>query len=63
MSETLNIEIRNNIADTKGSINKLRNTLMEINSRMGETKEQISDLEYRVKVSNQVKQKRQKRII
>ena len=34
MSETLNTEIRNNIAEIKGSINEMRNMLDGMNSRL-----------------------------
>ena len=39
MSETLNTEIRNNRAEIKGSVNKMRNTFNEMNSRMVEAEE------------------------
>ena len=45
MSETLNPEIRNDIAEIKGSINEMRNMLDGMNSRMEIPEEQISDLE------------------
>ena len=32
-------QIRNNIAETKGPINKMRNTLDETNSRLGKAEE------------------------
>ena len=41
MSEILNTEIRNNKAATKGSINKMRNTLDVMNSRLEEAEEYI----------------------
>ena len=34
LNKALNIEIRNNIAEIKGSINEMRNTLDGMNSRM-----------------------------
>ena len=39
MSETHNTEIKNNIAEIKGSINKIRNKLDGMNSRLEETEE------------------------
>ena len=36
MNKTLNTEIRNNIAEIKGSINKIKNTFDGMNSRMEE---------------------------
>ena len=36
MSETLNTEIRNKMAEIKGSINKIRNMIAGMNSRMEE---------------------------
>ena len=39
MSKILNTEIRNKIAETKGSINGMRNTLNEMNSRLEKAKE------------------------
>ena len=44
MSETLNTEIRNNIAEIKGSINKMRNMLDGMNSKREEEQE-INDLQ------------------
>ena len=44
ISETLNTEIRNNIAEIKGSINEMRNMLDGINSRLEEAEEQINGL-------------------
>ena len=44
MTETLNTEIKNNIVETNLSINEIRNTLDEMNSRR-EEEEEISDLE------------------
>ena len=41
MSEILNTEIRNNKAETKGSINKMRNTLDVMNSMLEEAEEYI----------------------
>ena len=58
MSNILNTEIRNNIAEIKGSINEMRNTFGGMNSRLEETEELIKDLEDKVMESNQVKQKR-----
>ena len=44
MNETLNIEIRNNIAETNSSLNEMRNRFDVMNSGMEEAREQISDL-------------------
>jgi len=44
ISETINIEIRNNIAKIKDSTNKMKNTLKGMNSRLEEAEKQISDL-------------------
>ena len=62
ISETINTEIRNNRADIKGSVNKMRNTLGGMNSRLDNAEEQIDDLEDRIMESNQAEQKRKKRI-
>ena len=43
MSETLNTQIRNNIAEIKGTVNKVRNTLDGMSSRVEETEKQIID--------------------
>ena len=59
MRETLNTEIRNNIAEIKGSINEMRNTLHGIKSRIEEAEEPIRDLEDRVMESNEAEQKRE----
>ena len=61
MSETLNTEIRNNIAEIKDSINEMRNTLHGMSSRLEEAEERINDLEDRVMESNQAEQKRGKK--
>ena len=47
MSDTLNTEIRNNIAKIKGLNKQVRNTLDEMNSSMEEAEKQIHDLEDR----------------
>jgi len=39
ISETLNTEIRNNIAEIKGSIGEMRNTFDGMNNRLGEAEE------------------------
>ena len=49
MSETLNADIRNSVPEIKGIINKMRNTLDGMNSRMEEAEKRISDLEDREK--------------
>ena len=41
MSETLNTEIRNNIAKIKGTINDMRNALDGVNNRMVEAEEHV----------------------
>ena len=61
MSETLNTEIRNNTAETEGSINEMRNMLDGMNSRLDEADEQTNDTEIRVLKTNQAEQKREKR--
>ena len=62
MSGILNTEIRNNKGEIKGSINKTRNMLDRINSRLEKAEEEINDLEEdRVMESNQAEQKREKR--
>ena len=38
ISETINTEIRNNIAEIKGSTNKMRNTFDGMKSRLEEVK-------------------------
>jgi len=53
ISQTINTEIRNNRAEIKGSINKIRNMLNGMNSRLEEAEEQIINLEDRVMESNQ----------
>ena len=55
-------QIRNNIPEIKGSINKMRNVLDTMNSRL-EAEELINYLEDRVMESNQAEQKREKRIM
>ena len=60
MSENLNTEISYNISEIKGSINKNRNMLDGMNSRMEEAEEQINDLENTVLESNQAEQKKKK---
>ena len=61
MSGILNTEIRNNKGEIKGSINKTRNMLDRINSRLEKAEEEINDLEEdRVMESNQAEQKREK---
>ena len=44
ISETINREIQNNRAETKGSINEMRNMLDGMNSRLEEAEEHINDL-------------------
>ena len=63
ISETINTEIRNNIAEIKGSINEMRSILDGMSSRLEEAEEQINDLEDRVIESNETEQKREKRIM
>lgn len=63
MSENLNTEISYNISEIKGSINKNTNMHDGMNSRMEEAEEQINDLENTVLESNQVEQKKKKRIM
>ena len=63
MTETLRRQIRNDIAGIKGTMNKMRNTVDRMNSRMEKTEEWINDLEDRVTESNQAEQKREKRIM
>ena len=61
ISETINTEIRNNIADIKWSISQVRNMIDGINSRMEEEEEQIDGLEDWVWESNQDEQKTEKK--
>ena len=51
ISETYDKEIKNNISEMT-SINKIKNTINGINSRIQETEVHISDLEDRVMESN-----------
>ena len=44
MSETHNTEIMYDIAQIKGSISEMRNTLDGMNSKMEEVEKQITDL-------------------
>ena len=57
----LNLEVRNNIAEKKGTMSKMRNMLDGMNSRMEEAEEQLGDLEDRVMESNQAELKREKK--
>jgi len=63
INETINTEIRNNIAEIKGSINEMRNMLDGMNSRLEEAEEQTNSLMDKVMGNNQTEQKREKRII
>ena len=58
----LNTDIRNNVAEIKGSINKKRHMLHGMNSRLEETEECVNDLE-EVMESNQAEQKRERKRI
>ena len=60
-SETINTEIRNNIAERKDSISKIRNMLDGMNSRLEEAEERISDLEDRVMETNEAEQTGEKK--
>lgn len=53
MSEALNTDIRNNIAEKKISIYNMKNMFGGMNSRMEESEEKLSDQEDKVMDSNQ----------
>lgn len=53
ISETVYTEIRNSIVETKGSLNKIRNMLDRINSRLKKAEELINDRKEEVMESNQ----------
>ena len=56
MSENLNTETMNNIAEIKDSVNEIRNMLIVMKSRIEEAGEQIRDPKDRLMESNQAEQ-------
>ena len=64
ISEIFNAEIKKkNQSEIKNTINEIKNTLDRINSRLEEAEEHISILEDRVMESNQIEQRKGKRIM